>query len=244
VTLALGKLPAAPKPTDFAITSVAVELPALPARGFGLGTLFHDWGMLGNDAQGDCVWAGAAHETMAWNKVANHPVSFTDQVVLGDYHAVTGPGDNGTDVHIAMGFRRSTGIADATGQRHKIDAYLSIDPKDWDLMLRCAYVYGAVGIGFEFPGSAMQQFNANEPWDVQAGSSIEGGHYVPIVGSLNPKTEASCITWGRRQRLTKAFYEQYNDEAWVPLSLEMLNKMGYGLHHINAAALAAMLHSL
>jgi hypothetical protein len=28
------------------------------------------WGMLGNDHYGDCVWAGAAHETMLWNKEA------------------------------------------------------------------------------------------------------------------------------------------------------------------------------
>jgi hypothetical protein len=243
VSLSLGKLPAKPSPLDFGIRAVAVDLPALPTKGFGLGTLFHDWGMLGNDAQGDCVWAGAAHETMAWNKLANHPVTFTDAPVLGDYHAVTGPGDNGTDVHIAMGFRRSTGIADASGQRHKIDAYLSIDPKDWELMLRCAYAFGAVGIGFEFPGSAMSQFNAGQPWDVP-GSSIEGGHYVPIVGSLHPATEASCITWGKRQRLTRAFYEQYNDEAWVPLSFEMLNKSGLGLHHIDRAKLQSLFDAL
>jgi len=190
--LKLGKLPAAPKPTDFRFAefTAAISLPNVPSR-FGHGTAFSDWKMLGNDQYGDCVWAGSAHEHMLFNKVVQHQdVPFDDQCVLGDYSAVTGfnPADpntdKGTDVHVALDYRRKTGIADSNGTRHLIGAYVALDPKNWDHLEQAAYIFGAVGIGFQFPASAMDQFNNGEIWDVVPGSAIQGGHYVPVVGSV------------------------------------------------------------
>jgi hypothetical protein len=252
VTLKLGKGPAEPRPTDFKFSELAasVNLPTVPSR-FGHGGAFSDWGMLGNDRYGDCVWAGAAHEHMLINKVVHQTdVQFDDGAVLGDYAAATGfdpndpSTDKGTNVHAALSYRRKTGVADSGGSRHKIGAYVSLDPKSWDHLEQAAYIFGAVGIGINFPSSAMDQFNAGEPWDVVPGSQIEGGHYVPTVGSVASADSVSVITWGKRQVMTRAFYEEYNDEAWAYVTNEELRSDGKGLHGFDVGKLNTYLSAL
>jgi hypothetical protein len=250
--LRLGKKPAAPRPTDFKFAEFAgaIKLPTVPSR-FGHGTAYANWEMLGNDRYGDCVWAGAAHEHMLFNKVVSgHDVPFDDDAVLADYAAATGfdrndpSTDNGTDVHQALDYRRKIGIADTNGTRHKIGAYVSLDPKDWQHLEQATYIFGAVGIGFEFPESALDQFNAGEPWDYVAGSPVKGGHYVPTVGSLHAKDQASAITWAKRQVFTVAFYERYNDESWVYITPEELRSDGTGLHGFDMERLKSYLAAL
>src|SRR5580765_9010090 len=99
--LKLGKMPAAPRPTDFRFAELGatIQLPTVPSR-FGHGSAYPDWKMFGNDQYGDCVWAGAAHEHMLFNKVVHgKDVLFDDDCVLADYAAVTGfdAGDPSTD---------------------------------------------------------------------------------------------------------------------------------------------------
>jgi hypothetical protein len=245
----LGKLPFEPNPKDFKLKEVSIALPPTPKVPFGYGTIFNDWGMLGNDDYGDCVFAGRDHETMLFNKLAKHQVAFTRENALSDYSAVTGfdPNDPNTDQGTyprdAFDYSRTTGLVDVNGQRHKIDAFVQIPPGDFNLMLACVYTFGAVGIGFEFPNSAMAQFNNNQVWDVVSGARIEGGHYVPIVGTTDPANKATCITWGKRQQMTKAFYQKYNDESWVPLTKEALLP-ATNVRHIDWNTLQSQLDSL
>jgi hypothetical protein len=250
--LKLGKQPAAPRTTDFEFSEFAasLKLPSVPSR-FGHGFAYADWKMLGNDRYGCCVWAGAAHEHMLINKVVHRTdVPFDDDAVLGDYAAATGfdpndpSTDKGTDVHAALSYRRKTGIADSNGQRHRIGAYVALDPKSWEHLEQAAYTFGAVGIGVEFPSSAMDQFNAGEPWDVVHGSKIEGGHYVPTVGSVASPDEVTVLTWGKRQVMTRAFYERYNDEAWAYITDEELRGDGKGLHGFDLEKLNSYLSAL
>ena len=44
---------------------IPAKLPTPPAE-FGHDAVIGDWEMLGNDTVGDCVIAGALHETMLW----------------------------------------------------------------------------------------------------------------------------------------------------------------------------------
>lgn len=248
----LGKLEAEPRPEDFQFADFAaqIQLPHTPSR-FGHGNAYSDWKMLGNDRYGDCVWAGAAHEHMLLNKIIRKvDVPFDDSSVLGDYSAATGfdPNDpntdRGTNVHTALDYRRHTGIADCDGTRHQIGAYVALDPKNWEHLEQAVYIFGAVGIGIQFPESAMEQFNKGEPWDVVNGSKIEGGHYVPVVGTLHASNEVSVITWGKRQVMTKAFYEKYNDETWAYITAEELHADGKGMHGFDIEKLNAYLAAL
>jgi hypothetical protein len=223
----LGKTPARPGAVKMKLSDYLAkpQLPVPPAN-FGHYEIISNYGMLGNDQYGDCVWAGAGHETMMWCEEVGSTVSFTDKGVLSDYSKVTGfkpndpSTDNGTDMQLAASYRRKTGVVDAAGKRHKVVAYLALVKGNLDQQISAAYLFGAVGIGIKFPKSAMDQFNAGKPWDVVAGSPIDGGHYIPLVGRSNGNLVV--ITWGKIQQMTPAFFKKYNDESIVYLTKEDL----------------------
>ena len=236
---------------------VPERLPTPPAQ-FGFGTLYQDWGMLGNgpddsvepgfQGAGDCVFAGACHETMLWNREAGHPVTFTGANTISDYSAVTGyviddpNSDQGTNVRTALGYRRSTGVIDSGGQRHTIGAYVALEPGNWEELIQAAYVLLAVGIGLEFPSSAMDQFNNGQIWSVVPGSQVEGGHYVSVTGRRTAD-DIGLITWGRRQGMTRSFYTKYCDEAWGIITLEEL-KNGRNVRGFDYPGLQSALNQL
>lgn len=207
------------------------KLPPRP-RHFGHQNLVNDWGMLGNDQYGDCVWAGAAHETMLWAAAARPPgtpptVQFSTESVLSAYSQVTGfspndpASDQGTDMLSALNYRRTTGIQDLSSTVHKICAYVSLEPGDTDQLLNACYLFGGVGIGIQFPDSAQTQFQDGEPWSYTPGATLLGGHYVPVVGYNHSYLEV--VTWGRTIKMSKRFYQKYCDEAYAILDDEMLS---------------------
>ena len=227
--LKLGKLPATPDDRDllFARYAKPANLPKPPAH-FGHETLFppKGWGMLGNDEWGDCAFAGPAHETMLLTKEGGHPVQFTTADVLSDYSAVTGfkasagapdhnPTDNGASVRDVLGYRRTKGMLDSAGNRHKIGAYLALDKTDLAEIYQAMYLFQVVGIGFAFPDSAMSQFNEGKPWDVVPGATVNGGHYVCAFAK---RTNIEVVTWGALQQMTERFFKTYCDEAWTYVS--------------------------
>lgn len=112
-------------------------------------------------------------------------MTFTDANVLADYAAVTGfdpakpDTDQGADMQEAAAYRRKTGIVDAQGDRHKIAAYLALEPGNLQHLFLASYLFGAVGIGLQLPASALLQTEQGLAWDVVADTTIAGGHYVP-----------------------------------------------------------------
>lgn len=248
----LGKKPAAPQPTDLLYSSFlkpgVEELPIAPV-GFGKNNGIDDrgWGMLGNDSVGDCVIAGGGHETMLWNKLAGKDVPFSESGTLSDYTAITGynpanpDSDQGTDPHVALNYRRSTGLVDAKGSRHVIGGYVSLEPGDWHQMLQALHIFDAVGIGIAVYDYAMDQFNQGKPWALRKSSAepkLLGYHYVPIVARPHVAT-IGVITWGQLQLMTRAFYHSMNDEAYGILSEESLKngktREGYDLDALRQA---------
>ena len=223
----LGKLPFCPDSRDLMLSRYAIHphpRPALPAHpaSFGHEKLVKVWGMLGNDELGDCVFAGAAHEVMLWTSEAGAMAGFSDAGVISDYSAVTGydptvPGsDQGTEVRAALKFRSATGSVAADGRRHKLSAYLGIQLGNLDQLQEATWLFSAVGVGIRFPTSAMKQFDKGQPWDVVPRSKIEGGHYIPIMAFHD--NLLWCVTWGKLQAMTPAFWLEYGDEAWALLS--------------------------
>jgi hypothetical protein len=192
------------------------------------------WAMLGNDHYGCCVWSGAAHETKLWTyEGSNKNTWFRDKDVLADYAQCTGfdpkrpETDVGTDMQKAAKYRQDIGIRDAYGHFHKILAYLAIKPGDLELHLDAIWLFGAVGIGFLVPESAMDQNARGEPWTVVSQSKILSGHYVPAV-SWNGQY-LDVVTWGATQAMSPQFLAKYNDESVCYLSTEMLRPDGTSL---------------
>lgn len=242
MTLHTGKLPATYDARDIRYSDVRVAQPALPSipsphGGYGIDfTGIDGWLMLGNgpcddnsidptwaafQGAGNCVWGGGAHEHMEASKNSGRAIPpFTCRNVLAQYSAYsgydlqTGTSDTGSNVRDVLSWRQKTGLIDSNGVAHKIGTYVSIEPGNTSALWEALWLFESVGIGIEFPVSAMDQFNAGKTWSVVNGAQIEGGHYIPLVG--HPSANVwTCVTWGRRQTLTPAFLAKYCDEAWA-----------------------------
>lgn len=226
----LGKRPARPDAVKLKMATYfkPVDMPTPPRR-FGHFGSVQAWDMFANDKFGCCVWAGAAHETRIWTREGGTAADFSDADVLGDYAAVTKfnpadpDSDQGTDMTLAASYRRKTGVLDKAGNRHKIDSYLGLRPGDPDQLALAAYLFGAVGVGLQFPEIAFDQFDAGQPWAPVRGAHADGGHYVPVVGR-NSSGNFLCITWGRLHAMTPAFLREFNDESLAYVSLEPLRE--------------------
>lgn len=246
--LRLGKLPARPGAVTMKFTTYVKEtlLPTPPTE-FGHDHGVGHWKMLGNDTVGDCVIAGGLHETMLWSHYGSATAPTDKAAAIANYSAITGydpddpSTDKGTDVADAASYRRHTGLVDADGARHRIVAYLALTPGDIGQHLQALYLFGAVGIGLEFPDSAMTQFHNHQPWDVVPGAKIEGGHYVSAVARRDDRFVV--VTWGREQPMTDAFFQKYNDESYVYVSSEYL-KDGHDPEGFDLAQLQADLAKL
>lgn len=238
----LGKLPARPDAVKLKLSTYlrTASLPT-PPTSFGHDHLVKSWPMLANDQLGDCVIAGGLHESQLWNAAAHKMIRVDDHAAIRNYSAITGydprdpDTDQGTDMQVAASYRRKTGLIDADGHRHKVAAYVALNPGDVNQLYAAMWLFGAVGVGIEFPAYAMDQFNTRTPWHVQkSNAKIEGGHYIPAVargGNL-----ATVVTWGRTLAMTEGFYARYCDEALVYLSTEMLTN-GVSLEGFKVAAL-------
>ena len=239
-----GKLPARPDAVQlkFGTYFRAGNLPPPPLR-IGHPNLIKNWQTLANDRYGDCVWAGAAHETMmiCADAITAVPV-FNDSNVLADYADATGfkpsdpSTDNGTDVQQAAAYRQKTGIVDASGKRHTIGIYTALRVGDLAEIAMATWLLGAVGIGVDLPSSADRQFSDGQLWDVVKGDVSTGGHYIPCVGR-NSAGNFLFISWGRLQAATPAWIKTYMDEGIAYISLERLNAKGLSPEGFNEGGL-------
>jgi hypothetical protein len=221
-----GLVPA-PQPPELRLGTYlkAAALPPIPDT-FGHYTLIQPgaWNMYGNDQYGCCAWAGIAHVEMLWNATSKTPIHITTLDVLDDYRDATGfdirkkSTDRGTDIVSAAKYWQQTGVRDCTDARHKIDAYLGIDPNNIDHIMAGCYLFGAVGLGIQLTDDAEEQFVNKQPWD--AGKPSDMFHFVPFVGC--DEEYLYCVTWGRLQRVTMDGFEQMVKEAVVYLSKEDL----------------------
>lgn len=178
-----------------------------------------------NDQLGDCTAAGAAHAEETWSYLGQGAlVNPTQQDVVNFYSGSTGyvqgdpSTDQGGDMQTVLAYWMSTGMAG-----HKIAGFFAIDPTDFEEMRAALYLFGPLYIGFEFPQSAMDQFNAGKPWDYsRAGSQIVGGHCV-TVQKMVKGGNLTVVTWGTLEEMTPAFWSHYVDEPYIALSQEWIN---------------------
>jgi len=118
--------------------------------------------------------------------------------------------DNGTSCLDDLRWFRKAGV---------LDSYVSVSPRRFDLLEVVIFLLGGLYCGFDLPRSAQSQ----AIWDVapvgKRDSSYDanswGGHAVMIVDY--DVTGFWCVTWGRLQRMTRAFFSTYIDECYAPV---------------------------
>lgn len=186
-----------------------------------------DWGMMGNDAVGDCTCADDGHKLMlrSANSASKIVIPTADQI-LAQYTAITGydgtPGDQtdeGADELTVCQYMKANGLLGS-----KSDDFASLDPNNFDFLKWGIQLFGAVRIGINLPNSAEDQFSADQPWAPVAGSAIEGGHDVPLVHY--DSQYFYCVTWGKLQPVVPAFLPAYCDEAHLELFYDWIKEQG------------------
>ena len=183
-----------------------------------------DWSMLGNDQYGDCVEAGATNALMTMTSQSGAEISPSTNQVLQDYTSITGfnsndpSTDNGTVMIDALSFYTKSGIC---GNKIIAWASVKIDSSLWEFK-QAISLFGTVLVGFNFPQSAMDQFNAGQTWAINTNSPIIGGHCVAV--SEYNSTQMICNTWGTLQPCSLGFFPYYADEAYVLITQDWINK--------------------
>lgn len=173
--------------------------------------------MFGNDQYGDCVMAGRAHQTLRFEKAElNKLVAVTDKDVLNEYFSESGGADSGLVALDSLKEWRSKGWL-AGKRRYKIKAFAEIDCGKRNEVKRAVFMNIGVGLGLTLPDSALPQFYAGKPWAVVSGKTgkpnPDSGHYVYVPGYTT--SGPVCVTWGRKQQMSWAFFAKYCDEAYA-----------------------------
>lgn len=232
-----GKAPAQPARPHL---KMGARLDALPEPPESVDHGTGEYPMYGNGEYGDCVFAGIGHQVGQITLTsAGSEALFTTDDILGAYSAVTGfrkddpSTDQGTYTQDAMAWWRKTGL-----KGHAIVLYAALDLANTTALKQAINAFGAVGIGFQVPAYAEDQFNAGKPWDVQKGkSAILGGHYVIATGYDGQYLKVK--TWGTQQLMSWAFLAKFADEAWAVLDDEMVGKAGSFLPGVDLYGLGA-----
>lgn len=187
------------------------------------------WPVYSNDRIRDCCAAAAAHAEEAWSYYgAGAAVMVTDTDVVRFYQQISGYNpldpttDRGAVMQDALGVWRKIGIAG-----HRILGFAQVDPTNQPECKAALAWFGALYVGVHLPASAVTQTRVGAPWsfDTTADNRILGGHAIH-VGACDPTGMWTGTTWGRTQRIQPAWWAQYVEEAWVPLTGEWITKQG------------------
>lgn len=236
-----GKRPATPSPHDFQLVNyadmervaAATPKPVPHDTGFALGMYGNgpdDTVRPGFGGAGDCVFAAICELLHLSQHAVGTPLApLTGREAIAAYSEVTGyvigdeSTDQGTDMGEALAWLRKTGIADATGKRHKALAYLSLTPKSHAEKMAALYYFGAADIGIAFPDYAMDEFNAGRDWNYEAGKPApQDGHCIPIVRASSTR-KWQIYSWDRELGMSTTFDSHYEDEAFAIIFEDYFN---------------------
>jgi hypothetical protein len=187
------------------------------------------WGMMLNDTLGDCTIAAAGHAVQVWTANNGGIQTVPDNVILSMYQQWGGynPTDPKTDtggieLDVLTDWRQSQqGFGG-----HSLVAFADPDFTKLDQVRQSIALFGGIYIGIAMPLTTENQ----TVWDVVADGGAAavkgswGGHCVYV-----PKYDENgftCITWGRLQPMTIAFWNTYVDEAHTLLGQDWLTSKG------------------
>jgi hypothetical protein len=241
-----GRLPAKkdPRVLTFSKYIDIAKLKNVPKKLNWATKVKRSWGMMSNWTLSDCTCAAAGHMIECWTANSKKEYVIQDKAVLkafialSGYDPATGKNDNPIYMSDALKYWRKNGIG-----KHKIKAYATINHKDYAVMRAAIYLFGGVYVGLSLP----ETIKGQHIWEVSAGALTGkkkrgsfGGHTVNVVGYDDQYV--TCISWGKKQKMTWKFWDTYCDELYAIITEDFLrdNKNPIGL---NLASLEADLLS-
>ena len=172
-----------------------------------------------------------------WTANASSLVTPAEEVVIDFYKKVSGydgtpATDNGAAMQDVLNYWRKHGF----DGRH-ILAFAECDVKDPNECKLAAAEFGGVYIGINFPSSAMSKFLDGKPWDTTPGDPIVGGHAICSARYDDSEGVWYVVTWGKEQKMTQAFWDEYVAEAWIVVTKDWINARGQTPNSVDTQAL-------
>jgi hypothetical protein len=228
-----GQIPAGLRELPYYAAGPLPRAPAsVPVPAFG------DWGMLGNDAVGDCGVAGLQHGFEAAEAGTGEREQFPDsQRAVSYYLAYTGGQDSGVVLSQFLAYVRRHGY-----YGHTVSAYAPVAVHDVPTLQFAVDAYDFAYAGITVSQAMLSAFSAGEPWtlDVVQDQPL-GGHCTPVVGYSSEFL--TVITWGQPQQIAYSAWHYIAEEAWAVLAGELVTAESDG-RGLNLAALRADLGRL
>jgi len=194
-------------------------------------------GMMLNDTLGDCTCAAFYHALQVWSfnadakKMITEPNPDVEQLYVlacGYNPRVGGEGPGGNEQHVLTYLLNSGAPMGANGQtRHKISAFIEVDPRNVDDVKRTIVDSGVAYIGLNVPQYLMPAPPAAPPkvWAVQnSNDAIIGGHAVVLTGY--DADGANLISWGGWYTMTWEFFAKYVDEVYAIADTTWIDSKG------------------
>jgi hypothetical protein len=182
-------------------------------------------GMMLNDTLGDCTCAAVYHALQVWSfnaqskQMDTEPDADVEKLYIqacGYNPRVPGEGPGGNEQKVLTYLLKKGAPVGPTGQaRHRITAFVEVDPRNTDDVKRAINDCGVAYIGFNVPQNIMPQGSPPPAvWDVAPGNpAIIGGHAVVLPGY--DANGVKVISWGQYYTMTWDFFAKYVDEVYA-----------------------------
>lgn len=181
-----------------------------------------DFGMMGNDKEGDCGPCGEVHEEMITAKASGTTgPAANSSLALDRYHTYDGnapaPGP-GVDLANYALWMVKKGI---------IQAFAPVDVSNKEVALGLLQAGYGLWIGVELTDNNENEYQQGQPFDVSSHfpPNPENGHCVLWVQAQSESGPHAVVTWGKVQPATDAWIEQcclkaQSGEAFVLVTTE------------------------
>ena len=170
---------------------------------------------LGNDAKGDCVRAGLAHQLNRVFQLTGSSRRITTQDVLSEYDRATGGDDTGEVILDVLNEGLSVGL-----WGEKIAAVARVDFNSPDSVALGTFVGCGLYGGFDLPEVAREQISDGGDWDIPPGGLASGdypgkwGRHAMDCAQVSPGLDI-YETWGERQGATAQWRRECCRELYL-----------------------------
>lgn len=246
-----------PRVPHFSALTAGATLPAPPPSIDYTAKLPASLGVFANDSLGDCTCAAVYHALQVWSANAQGAIDTEpDQDAVLLYESACGynpsaplqdgqnPTDQGGDEQSVLTYVMLSGapVGPAGADRHRIAAFVEIDPRNPDDVKLAIAQSGLVYIGFGVPDYLPEA--AGSTWDVEPGpnANIVGGHAVIAAGY--DANGLDVISWGAKYRMTWAFWSEFVDEAYLLADQSWIEATGKSPAGLSLADLETQMQSL
>jgi hypothetical protein len=213
-----------------------------------------DWGVMMNDTLGCCTISAEGHTIQGWTVNASQEYTVPDTTIVDIYSAACGyvkgdpSTDQGGDEQTVLKYWQNNPI-----NGHKLDAWAITDVTNEQEIKQAIWLTGGVYIAVQLPLTAQKQ----DVWDVAMNTKPSwwkfwakdpsdpgswGGHAVRVLAY--DQDSYTVITWGKKLKMTKAFWQKYVVECYALLSKDWVARNGESPSGFTYQILAADMPSL